>query len=83
MLNGIAIFSTAPMAAFLTLHFELLLCLGIGESKKELDTIALNEQIVEVFDQLFRNLTRLEAVLFSERLVYAACRLTERTQPLY
>ena len=43
MLNGVAILAAAPMAAFLALQFQLLLCLGVSEAKKELDAIVLDE----------------------------------------
>lgn len=43
MFHRVAVFSTAPVAAFLTLLLELLLSFGVGKSEEQLDTVMLVE----------------------------------------
>ena len=66
MLDRIAVLAAAPVASFLALLLELLLCLGIGEAEAELDRVVLNYIAVELANNTFRNLTSFKSVWISE-----------------
>lgn len=61
MLDRVAVFTASPAAAFLALLLELLLGLGVGETKVELDTGVISCDTVEVLDDSFSNFTGFEA----------------------
>jgi hypothetical protein len=63
--DRVAVLSTTPIATFLTLLFELLLCFGVGEAKEELDTIMFGGDAVIFLDDTLRNITRVKSVLVS------------------
>lgn len=61
MLNRVAVLSTAPVATFLALLFELLLSLGVGKTKEEFDSIMISEHAVVLLDDTLRNISALES----------------------
>lgn len=65
MFNRVAVLSAAPIATFLALLLELLLGLGISETKEQLDAIMLVESGVELSDDSLSNLARFKSRDFS------------------
>jgi len=61
MLNRVAVFPTAPVAAFLTLLLELFLSFGIGKAKEQLDTVVLDVGRMVLLDDMFGNLSCFES----------------------
>jgi hypothetical protein len=61
VLDRVAVFAASPATTLLTLLLELLLSLGVGKAKVELDAIVISGNAVEVPDDSFCDLTRLEA----------------------
>jgi hypothetical protein len=61
VLDRVAVFAASPATTLLTLLLELLLSLGVRKAKVELDAIVISGNTVEVPDDSFRDLTRLEA----------------------
>ena len=60
MLDRIAVFAATPVATFLTLLLELLLCFGVGEAQAKLDASLLAEEAVVLADDTLSYFTRLE-----------------------
>jgi hypothetical protein len=54
--NRIGVFAASPVASFLALLLELLLSLGVGEAKAQLDTVALTEHAVVFTNDTFGDL---------------------------
>lgn len=74
MLNRVAVFPTAPVAAFLTLLLELLLGFGIGKAKEQLDTVVLDEGRMVLLDDALRNFSSFESGLKSVCVLKLSCR---------
>lgn len=60
MLDRVAVFAAPPATTLLTLLLELLLSLGVGKPKVELDAIVISCDTVEVSDDPFGDVTSLE-----------------------
>jgi hypothetical protein len=61
VLDRVAVLSTAPVASFLALLFELFLGFGVGKSKEQFNTIMLGENGMEFLDDTFCNVPGLES----------------------
>lgn len=60
MLDRVAVLAAAPVATFLTLLLQLLLCLGVGEAEAQFDTGLLAEEAMVLADDTLSYFTRLE-----------------------
>lgn len=81
MFNRVAVFAASPAAALLALLLELLLCLGVGKAKVELNAGVVNRETVEVLDDSLGDLACFEAgIEVSARNDGSVPSHTERTQ---
>jgi hypothetical protein len=63
MFDRVAIFTASPAATLLALLLELLLSLGVGKAKVELDSSVVNRETVEVLNDSLSDLAGFEAGL--------------------
>lgn len=75
MFNRVAVFTTAPVATFLALLFQLLLGLGIGKSKEQLDAVVVGQNRMELSDDTLSNFTTLKSGKVNMELLLTSMRL--------
>lgn len=66
VLDRIAVLAAAPGATFLRLLFQLLLSLGIGETKVKLDSVMLDNECMKLSNDSFGNVATFEPREISE-----------------
>jgi hypothetical protein len=81
MLDRVFVLMSSPVSLLLTRLFQLLLRFGIGEAEAELDAINLVGKIVEILDDLLRNIAILKSTEVSREKYDGGRRLTEQTLP--